>query len=35
MAIIKKEENPVVVGPQYDFWLNKEDDIYDEKYGED
>ena len=35
MTIIKKEDNPVVVGSQYDFWLHMEDDIYDEKYGEE
>ena len=28
------EDKIVVLGPSFDFWLNEEDDIYDELYGE-
>lgn len=27
-------EKSIVVGPEFDFWLNEEDDIYDELYRE-
>lgn len=33
----KEKQDPkkaIVVGPEFDFWLNEEDDIYDEVYGE-
>lgn len=43
LGVMKMEKNPidkvpydpektVVVGPEYNFWLNEEDDIYDELY---
>ncbi len=35
----KKNENvsrPLIVyGNEYDFWLNEDDEVYDEKYGEE
>ena len=28
------EDKLIVLGPSFDFWLNEEDDIYDELYAE-
>lgn len=28
------EEKIIVVGPSFEFWLNEEDDVYDELYSE-
>ena len=35
-VIIKKDDQKyvLIVGPPYDFWFEKGDDIYDEIYGE-
>ncbi|MFD1362765.1 hypothetical protein [Lentibacillus salinarum] len=30
---LKGHEDALVVGENYHFWLNKEDEVYDEKYG--
>lgn len=32
-VIPREDKDAVVVGKGYHFWLNDEDDIYDEKYG--